>query len=164
MQSDFINHFCEIRSLSFLGVGSNAGDSGDQLLYRNDHKTSNPYPQTTPTKPHRARAAVRRRKVKVLLLVRARRIDITLPGINDSNSHGARPVHLIIAMTGQYIVNQEVPLSGGCRMPQRAEGFWLFRRLVASVASGNDARGDELPALSRTISPYRGTKPPFSDP
>jgi len=28
----------------------------------------------------------------------SRKVDIRLPGKGDSNSHGARPVHLIIAM------------------------------------------------------------------
>ena len=37
-------------------------------------------------------------KLKGEVMRRARKVDIRLPGKGNSNSHGARPVHLIITM------------------------------------------------------------------
>ena len=39
----------------------------------------------------------------------ARKVDVRLPEEGDSNSHGARPVHLIITMM-QWVVNIELSL------------------------------------------------------
>ena len=48
----------------------------------------------------------------------ARKVDARLPGKGDSNSHGARPVHLIIAMikwirTSRLSVNNSLSAAPG---------------------------------------------------
>ena len=60
----------------------------------------------------------------------ARKVDVRLPGTGDSNSHGARPVHLIITMIkwirtsrlrGRHpylvLVSGERPQERGCPFP-----------------------------------------------
>jgi len=49
-----------------------------------------------------------------------RKIDVRLPGRGDSNSHGARPVHLIITMTKWFRTSKlsiKNSLSGTCSAP-----------------------------------------------
>ena len=41
---------------------------------------------------------IRAREIQRETCVSTRKVDMRLPGDLDSNSHGARPVHLIIAM------------------------------------------------------------------
>ena len=43
-----------------------------------------------------------------------RKVDVRLPGKENSHSHGAKPVHLIIRVivdSDQWVVNQELSLS-----------------------------------------------------
>ena len=45
---------------------------------------------------------------------KTRKVDARLPGKGNSNSHGARPVHLIITMivdSDQWVVNKELSLA-----------------------------------------------------
>ena len=55
---------------------------------------------------------------------RSRKVDVRLPGNGDSNSHSARPVHLINTMTVEsdlQVVNSELSLSSVHRVcPGRA--------------------------------------------
>ena len=46
----------------------------------------------------------------------SRKIDVGLPGMGNSNSHGASPVHLIIIDSDQQVVITEVSLCRKVRM------------------------------------------------
>ena len=63
----------------------------------------------------------------------ARKVDVRLPGKGNSNSHGARPVHLIITMV-KWIRTSRLPiknsLSGTLAWIHEAKavgGFELYR-------------------------------------
>jgi len=52
-----------------------------------------------------------------MLRVKTRRVDVRLPGKGNSNSHGARPVHLIITMirwipTSRLSIKNSLSLEG----------------------------------------------------
>jgi len=72
------------------------------------------------------------------------KVDVRLPGKGNSNSHGARPVHLNhhddLVDSDQEVVNKELSLSGGARgdavQERRVDlrvGFWGFGLQVDSL-------------------------------
>ena len=66
----------------------------------------------------------------------ARKVDIRLPGKGSSNSHGARPVPLIIMMinSDQEVVNKELSPSGTREVHQSAStsrGRWSIQGSLA---------------------------------
>ena len=66
-----------------------------------------------------------KRRERARIPARSRKVDIMLPGKEDSNSHGARPVHQIISIievdSDQQVVNGELSLLRveGCGEPRR---------------------------------------------
>ena len=46
-----------------------------------------------------------------------RKVDVRLPGKGDSNSHGARPVHLIITMI-KWIRTSRLPIKNSLSAPR----------------------------------------------
>ena len=62
-----------------------------------------------------------------------RKVDVRLPGKGNSNSHGARPVHLIITMIKWIRTSR---LSIPCCRPARARGRWACPASSGTRASG----------------------------
>jgi hypothetical protein len=67
-----------------------------------------------------------------------RKVDARLHGKDDSNSHGARPVHLIISMI-EWIrtsgLSIKISLSPGASRPPHQPGYEPARPMVGEVTS-----------------------------
>jgi len=78
--------------------------------------------------------------VDPIVLPNPGKVDVRLPGKGDSNSHGARPVHLIITMvkwirTSRLSIKKSLPpsslaLSPPQVVPEAHRGFYTERRIT----------------------------------
>jgi len=53
-----------------------------------------------------------------------RKVDVSIPGKGNSNTHGARPVHLIISMI-KWIRTSELSIQNSLWIPASPAGWWL---------------------------------------
>jgi len=79
----------------------------------------------------------------VFLLWPVRKVDVTLPGKGSSNSHGVRPVHLIITMikwirTSRLSINNSLSRAarGGCLRKNAQHLFLDDRKNLGSRGLG----------------------------
>ena len=63
-----------------------------------------------------------------------RKVDIRLPGKGNSNSHGARPIHLIMTMI-KWFRTSELSINSSLSAPRllRVQGFGLWGSKVESL-------------------------------
>ena len=64
-----------------------------------------------------------------------RKVDVRLPGKGNSNSHGARPVHLIITMI-KWIWTSRLSIKNSLLLRQRLGGGACVAGLVKASLSG----------------------------